>query len=101
MFRAVVPIVPRADNDVATARRVAVVAEISALKFKLDMHTLPSFGSYLPHGLAVGKPRLNRLNQVAELFGEHPKEKYDALFVDRFMAQPEEVGRIAIDGAIF
>src|SRR5260370_12363370 len=80
---------------------MSVVAEISALKFKLDMHTLPSFGSYLPHGLAVGKPRLNRLDHVAEFFGEHPKEKYDALLVDRFMPQPAEVGGIAIGSAIF
>jgi hypothetical protein len=77
-----------------------VVAEIPTLKFKLDMHTLPSFGSYLPHGLAVGKPRLNRLDHVAEFFGEHPKEKYDTLLVDRFMPQPAEVGGIAIGSAI-
>ena len=78
-----------------------MVAEIPALKFKLDAHALPSFGSYLPHGLAVGEPRLNRLDQVAEFFGEHAEEKYDALLVDRFMAQPAEVGRIAIDRSIF
>jgi hypothetical protein len=67
---------------------MAVVAEIPALKFKLDAHALPSFGSYLPQGLAVREPRLNRFDQVAEFFGEHPKEKYDALLVDGFMAQP-------------
>jgi len=79
---------------------MAVVAEIPALKFKFDMHTLPSFGSDLPHGLAVGEPRLNRLDQVAEFFGEHPKEKYDTRLVDRFMPQPAEVGGIAINSAI-
>ena len=87
------------DNDITTARRVAVVAEIPALKFKLDMHTLPSSGSYLPHGLAVGKPCLNRLDHVAEFLGEHPKKKYDALLVDGFMPQPAEAGGIAIGSA--
>src|ERR1700732_4587356 len=75
---------------------MAVVAKISALKFKLDAHALPSFGSYLPHGLAVGKLRLNRLDHVAEFLGEHAKKKYDALLVDRFMPQPAEVRRSAI-----
>src|SRR5260370_7039834 len=60
---------------------MTVVAEIPALKFKFDVHALPSLGSYLPHGLAVGKPRLNPLDHVAEFFGEHPKEKHDALLV--------------------
>jgi len=78
-----------------------VVAEIPALKFKFDMHALPSFRSDLPHGFAVGKSRLNRLDHVAELFGEHPKEKYDALLVDRLVAQPAELCGIAIDSAIF
>src|SRR5216684_9384281 len=73
-----VPIVAPADNDIATACRMAVVAEIPALKFKLDTHALPSFRSNLPHGLAVGEPRLHRLDQVAEFLGEHPKKKYDA-----------------------
>jgi len=41
---------------VATRWRMAEVTEIPALKFKFDMHALPSFGSDLPHGLAVGKP---------------------------------------------
>jgi hypothetical protein len=78
-----------------------VVAEIPALKFKLDAHALPSFGSYLPHGLAVGEPRLNRLDQVAEFSGEHPKEKDDALLVDRFMSQPAEVRGASVGSAIF
>src|SRR5713101_6211019 len=80
---------------------MAVVAEIPALKFKFDVHPLPSYGSYLPHGLAVGEPRLNRLDHVAEFFGEHPKEKHDALLVDRFLSQPAEVSGIAISSAIF
>ena len=76
---------------------MTVIAEIPALKFKLDMHTLPSFGSYLPHGLAVGKPCLNHLDHVAEFFGEHPKEKHHTLLVDRFVPQPTELSRVAVD----
>ena len=80
---------------------MAVVTEVPALKFKLDAHALPSFRSYLPHGLTVGESRLNRFNHVAQLFREHAKEEDDALFVYGFMAQSVEVGRIAIDSAIF
>lgn len=78
-----------------------MVAEIPALKLKLDVHALPSFRAYLPLGLAVGELRLNRLDQVAEFFGEHAEEKYDALLVDWFISQPAEVRGIAISGAIF
>jgi hypothetical protein len=101
MFGALGPIVAPTDNDIATRCRVSVVAEIPAFKFKLDAHALPSFRSYLPHGLAVGEPGLNGLDQVAEFFGEHAKEKYDALLVDRFMPQAAEARGIAIGNAIF
>ena len=80
---------------------MAVVTEIPALKFKFDVHALPTFRTDLPLCFAVGKPRLNRLDHEAEFFGEHAKEKYDALLVDRFMPQPAEVGGIAIGSAIF
>src|SRR5260370_32132672 len=80
---------------------MTVVAEIPAPKFKLDAYALPSFGSYLPHGLAVREPRLNRLDHVAEFCGEHPEQKYHTLLVDRFLPQPAEVGGIAIGSAIF
>ena len=78
-----------------------MVAEIPALKFKFDVHALPAFGRDLTHGFAVGKSLLNRFDQVAEFFREHPKEKYDPLLVDRFMPQPSEASRIAIGAAIF
>src|SRR5260370_41337095 len=74
---------------------------MSPLKFKSDAHQLPRFGSYRAHGLTVGEPRLNRLDHVAEFFGEHAKEKYDALLVDRLVAQRAEAGGIAIGSAIF
>ena len=90
-----------ADDYVATGGRVSVVAEIPALKFKFDVHALPSFGAYLPLGLAVRESRLNSFDDVAEFFGNDPKEKYDALFVDRFMAQATEVDGVAIGWPIF
>ena len=55
-FWTIVPIVPPTDNDVAAARRMAMLAKVLALEFKFDVHALPSFGGYLLHGLAVGKP---------------------------------------------
>ncbi len=73
-----------------------MVAEIPALKFKFDVHPLPSFGSDLPHGFAVGEPSLDSFDQVAQLLGKHSKQEYDALLVDRLVAQPKEVRGIAI-----
>src|SRR5258707_424410 len=80
---------------------MTVVAEISALKFKFDVHALPTFRSNLALGLAVWKPRLNRLDHEAEFFGEHPKQQHYALLVDGLVPQPAEVGGIAIGSAIF
>ena len=89
-----------ADDYVTTGGRVAVVAEIAALKFEFDVHALPSLGADLALGLAVWESRLNRFDDVAEFFGNQPKEKHDALFVDRFMAQATEVDGVAIGWAI-
>ena len=41
---AVVPVVVPADDYVAAGQRMAVVAEIAALKFKFDVHALPALG---------------------------------------------------------
>ena len=49
---AVGPIVAPADDDVATGKRMSVVAEIPALKFKLEMHALPALRADLALGLA-------------------------------------------------
>ena len=95
------PIVAPADDYVTVAGRVTVVAEIPALKFKFDVHALPSLGADLPLGLAVRESGLNGFDDVAEFLGNEPKEKHDALFVDRFMAQATEVEGIAIGWAIF
>jgi len=93
--------VPPADNDIATACRMAVVAEIPALKFKLDLHALPSFRTDLALCLTVREPSLHSFDHVAQLLGEHPKQEYHALLVDQFMPQPAEVQGVAIDSAIF
>ena len=67
--RAVGPIVAPADDDVATVESVPVIAEIAALKFKLDVHALPSLRGDLPLGLAVRESGLNGFDDVAQLFG--------------------------------
>src|SRR5713101_8661804 len=59
VFWALVPIVAPTDDCIATACRMAVVAEIPALKFKFDVHPLPSLRSDLTHGFAVWKSLLN------------------------------------------
>jgi formate dehydrogenase assembly factor FdhD len=72
------PVAP-ADDYVAAGERVAVVAEIAALKFKFDMHALPTLGSNLALGLAIGESGLNRFDDVAQFFGDDSKKKDDAL----------------------
>src|SRR5713101_5534430 len=91
-----VPIVAPTDDDVATACRMAVVAEIPALKFKFDVHALPTFRSDLAHGFAVGKSLLSRFDRVAHIFRQHSKQQHNTLFVHRFMPEPTEVRGIAI-----
>ena len=96
MIRTVIPIVTPAHNYVAPAYGMAVIAEIPALKFKFDLHALPSFGSDLTHGFAVGESLLNCFDPVAQIIGKHSKKQDDALFVHRFMAQPKEIRGIAV-----
>jgi len=93
------PVVAPADDDVAAGGGVAVVAEIAALEFKFDENALPTFGTDLAHGFAVGKPLLNNLDYVAQFFCQHSKEEDDALFVHRFVAQAKKICGIAIRGA--
>ena len=73
-----------------------MVAEIPALKFKFDVHPLPSLRSDLTHGFAVWKSLLNRFDRVAQIFREHSEKEHDTLFVHRFVPQPKEVRGIAI-----
>src|SRR5258708_16678407 len=65
VFRTLVPIVPPTDNHIATACRMSVVAEISALKFKLDAHALPSSPPTLSLSLALLTPPFNRSPHTA------------------------------------
>ena len=94
------PIVAPADDYVTAGGRVAVAAEIPALKFKFDVHALPSLGADLALGLTVRESGLNRFDDVAEFFGDEAEEKHDALFVDRFVAQATEVEGIAVGWAV-
>src|SRR5262245_19078564 len=96
MLRAVGPIVAPANDHVATVKRVAVIAEIPALEFKLDVHPLPALRANLTLGFAVRKSRLHGFDDVAQFFGDQPKEKDDALLVDRRMAQAAKVDGVAI-----
>ncbi len=70
---AVGPIVAPANDNVATGERVTVIAEIPALKFKLDVHALPALRADLALGLAVRKSRLNGFDDVAQFFGNQSK----------------------------
>ena len=69
------PIVAPADDYVTTGGRVAVVAEIAALKFEFDVHALPSLGADLALGLAVRESGLDGFDDVAEFFCDDPEEK--------------------------
>ena len=82
---AVFPVVAPTDNYIAPACRMAVVAEIAALKFKFDGDPLPAAGSDQAHGFAIGEARLHIFDQVAELFRQNTKQEDHALFVERFV----------------
>ena len=98
---AIGPVMAPANDDVATGKRVSVIAEIPTLKFKLEVHALPALRADLALGFAVREARLNGFDDVAEFFGDQSKEKHDALFVDRLVAKAAEVDGIAVGGAIF
>lgn len=101
MGRAVGPVVAPADNYVATVKRVAVGAEVPALKFKLDVNALPLLRADLALGLAVGKSGLNGFDDVAQFFGDEAKEENDAEFVDRLVAEAAEVEGTAVRWTTF
>ena len=94
--RCVGPVVAPADDDVAAGDGVAVVAEIAAFKFKFDVDALPTIGSDLALGFAVGEAGLDRFDDVAQLLGHHAEEKDDALFVDGLVAEATEVDGLAV-----
>ena len=77
-----------------------MVAEIPALKFKLDEHALPASRSNLALGLAVGESLLHRFNDIAQFFREHPKLQHYALLVDGLVPHPAKVDGIAVCGTV-
>jgi hypothetical protein len=98
--RAAGPVVAPADDDVATGGRVAVVAEIAALKFKFEVDALPALRSDLTLGFAVREAGLHGFDGVAEFFGDQAEEQYDALFVDRLVAEAAEIHGLAVGWAV-
>ena len=80
-----VPVVPPADDYVATGCRMSVAEEILALEFKFDAHALPSLRSDLALGLAIGETLLHRFDIVAKFVRQHSKEEHDALLIHGFM----------------
>lgn len=97
--RAVGPVVAPADDDIAAGERMAVVAEIAALKFKFEVDALPAARSDLTLGFAIGKAGLHGFDSVAEFPGDHSEEKDDALFVDGFVTKAAEIHGLAIGWA--
>ena len=96
MGRAVGPVVAPADDDVAAGERVAVVAEIAALKFEFEVDALPAMRSDLALGFAVREAGLHGFDGVAEFLGDHAEEQHDALFVDGLVAEATEIHGLAI-----
>jgi len=94
------PVVAPADDDVAAGGGVAVVAEIAAFKFKLEVDALPALRSDLALGFAVREAGLHGFDGVAEFPGDHAEEKDNALFVDGLVAEGTEIHGLAIGGAV-
>src|SRR3984893_16677761 len=67
------PVVPPADDNVATIRGMTVVSEVSALEFEFNSNPLPLPRSDLSFGFPIPKPRLNRLDQISQFSRHHSK----------------------------
>jgi hypothetical protein len=80
------PVVMPADDDIATLRIVAVLAEVPTLELELDPHPLPTAVGHLPFGLAVVEARLDGLDVVAEFAGDHAEQEDDTLLVHWLVA---------------
>ena len=90
------PVVAPADDEVAAIKRVAVIAEVAALKFKFDLDALPAFGADLALGFAIREAGLDGFDHITEFLGDDSEEEDDALFVDGLMAEAAEVEGVAI-----
>ena len=83
--RAFLPVVPPADNDVATVWRVTVIPEITAPVLELNPDTLPLSCINLSLGFAIWVSRLHGFHEIPKFTGHHPKEEHNSFLVDRFM----------------
>ena len=100
VWRALNPVVTPAYNKIAPIRRMAVVPEVSALELEFDSHPLPLARIDLPLRLAIRETCLNGLNVIPQFASDYSKQEYDALFVDRFVAEAAEVDWISVCWAI-
>lgn len=73
-----------------------MIPEVAALKLELDPHTLPLASIDLSLGLAIWISGLDRFDVVTQLASNHAEKKDDALLVDRLMAKPPKINRIAV-----
>lgn len=97
--RALRPVVFPAHDDIALIWIMAVLAEAPGLVLELDSNPLPHPGlpANPPLGLAVGKPRLDDLDDVSEFTTDHAEEEDDPLLVDWCMLQAAEVDEVSVD----
>ena len=77
-----------------------MVAEVAALKLKLDSHPLPFAGADLSLGFAIGETGLNCLYEIPKFTRDHAEQKDNSALVHRLVAKPSEVDGIPIGGAI-
>ena len=64
---------------------MTVIAEVAALKLKLDPYTLPLPGINLALCFTVRKGSLNSLNEIAQLASDHSKQKNYPIFIYGFV----------------
>jgi hypothetical protein len=89
------PIMAPTNDDITAAWRMTMHIEVAAFVLELNSHLLPLTSPNLPLRLAVRESRLNSLNEIAKLVGDHAEEENDTVLVDWFMSQPTEVYRVA------
>ena len=70
--------------------------EVSAFVFEFDAYTLPLARTDLTLRFAVRESNLDHLDQVAQLVGDHSKEEYYPVLVDRCVAEATEINRVSV-----
>src|SRR5262249_35972822 len=94
------PVVNPANDNIATFGRVAVIAKVATLEFKLNSDALPLARADLSFSFAVREPRLHRLNKIPKLSRHNPKEKNDAVLVDWSVPQSAEIDGSTVSGTV-